>query len=556
MDVVERVIYDDAKFWSEVCLNPEAAYPLTMAAIRAMEPSLAAQYMVFLVKGIQLGHAEYKKLYAYQVQPWFLINHIFCRGKSGSAARAIMAVMSERLDAFKDQGFLTPLAERVDDCFYVNLLRSAEAKDEVVAFCLHWGLDEPSVLPDLVALTKNLAGSREGDVETCEFVHGRKHVALFQLVSCTIGPLATTCVIVELLFSQMKNTQRANETSESTDDELKFIFNVLRDGRQHRRDLLAHTKGGSERHLHTKEQIMMMCTQALALLPRYSLEAMNGIGGRRTFIGALKAADKITAERGAAVKNAKKTARSRANDRTTAEWDDAQAVSTALPLSVQRDQASMLAITQRQRIFAVAMEEKILSQVNNEGTFWSKLKGGVDGVKREVKMLLPLVGSTLAKLVDGTNRDRLANKPVTMVLSRGPFRVLRDSQWIIVPGLRNKELKVHANAQAQHGLLSVVASLRRAFFSRENPWKHGTGAVEGQVTVRGGAIQRGFSCPYCLRDGRKLQHWGCVACFLDERSRKAIGACVLMNTLTRSLLRQKSETAKTAAAREGCEWAE
>ena len=102
-----------------------------------------------------------------------------------------------------------------------------EAKAELVDYCLHWGLDNPEVLSDLVALSKNLADTREGDSSTYEFVHGRAHKALFSHFSFSLAALATTCVIVELLFSQMKNVQLANETSESVDELLMLIFNVL-----------------------------------------------------------------------------------------------------------------------------------------------------------------------------------------------------------------------------------------------------------------------------------------------------------------------------------------
>ena len=64
-----------------------------------------------------------------------------------------------------------------------------------------------------------------------------------------------------------------------------------------------------------------------------------------------------------------------------------------------------------------------------------------------------------------------------------------------------------------------------------------------------------FACPYCLREDKKLQHWGSVACFLDLKDRRALGVCVLMNTHVKSQLRMQSEAAKVAAAREGREWA-
>ena len=157
--------------------------------------------------------------------------------------------------------------------------------------------------------------------------------------------------------------------------------------------------------------------------------------------------------------------------------------------------------------------------------------------------------------------SRLADKAVETVTTRGPYRIFQVGAWVEVSSAapRQKVINVPAKLQSQHGLLSVVNSLRRFFFSRECPWKNGTGAVEGAVTIKGGSIQRGWACPYCLRDDGKggkvrLQHWGCVACFLDAKSRKSIGVLSLMNTLATSTGRRssaKSEAAVTAASREG-----
>ena len=103
--------------------------------------------------------------------------------------------------------------------------------------------------------------------------------------------------------------------------------------------------------------------------------------------------------------------------------------------------------------------------------------------------------------------------------------------------------------QSQHGLISIIRSLCRAFFGRECNWKKCSGAVEGEVPVKGGAIQRGFVCPHCVRDDRNLQHWGSVSCFLTVRERKAF-----MNTFTRTLLRLNSAVAQAASKREGRVW--
>ena len=108
--------------------------------------------------------------------------------------------------------------------------------------------------------------------------------------------------------------------------------------------------------------------------------------------------------------------------------------------------------------------------------------------------------------------------------------------------------------EVKNGLFSVMKSLRSVFFSRESPWKDGGTPVEGEVTILGGAVQRGFACPFCIRNDRKLQHWGCVSCFLDISSRKAIGKFIFMNTFSKSLLRMKSLAVDAAATREGRAW--
>ena len=93
-------------------------------------------------------------------------------------------------------------------------------------------------------------------------------------------------------------------------------------------------------------------------------------------------------------------------------------------------------------------------------------------------------------------------------------------------------------------------SLREGFLGRESPWKPGSGAVEGEVTIKGGRIQRGFACLYCMRNGRKLQHWGSVSCFLTPKEREAVHF-FFMNAHVGRLLRLKSAAIAAAANREG-----
>ena len=313
-----------------------------------------------------------------------------------------------------------------------------------------------------------------------------------------------------------------------------------------------------------------MCEQCLEMLMRYDSEAMKGVSGRRSFIGSLTMADKMTAKRGAGVKEKNMETRARkAAPRSAEEWAARAAAARTEPLPVQRHQATMQATTPSQRIFAVVMEEKIFGQTDKAAVFWTKVTGGVNSFLAEVNMLLPLVGSVVATLkarapagAPATHLERIGNITVKTVTTRGPPLFLRStsdgkSEWapVSVEWGGPKEIQVNAH---QFGPLSVVSSWRRAFFARESPWKAGTGAVEGELPVKGRltkvAIRRGEACPYCIRDGRKLQHWGCVACFLDPESRRALGVLVLMNTHLKSLVRLGSKAAETAEARAGPEW--
>ena len=353
--------------------------------------------MDFLVKGIRIGYEEHHKLYAYQWEPRNLILHLFCCGKSGSAMRVIGATAYEQLPELRSAGFMAPLLARADDVHYLSLLESEDSKKELVSFFLIWGLSCSAVLPALVALSKNLADSRDGDSITYAFVHGRLFPELFVQFSVSLGTEPTSCVIVELCFSQMKNQSQSNQTAASRTEDLKFIFNVLREDKTERRELVANTKSGAHRHNHTKEQLQLQAKQCCELVQeRYSKDAMIDISGRRYFQGTLKATDKITANRASQVKASKKSARANSNQVTQGERDATHAAILASPMAVQVEQAAVRAITKRQRVFAVVMEEQVTGQVNGAAAFWNGMGGGVADFRRESANLMPLVAYVMS----------------------------------------------------------------------------------------------------------------------------------------------------------------
>jgi len=94
-----------------VLADPSTAYPKTVAAIDELGPEEKVQYMCFLWNGVIAGHEDFLKLYCYQEQPKFLVLHLFCCGRSGSAMRAIakfwlasLSVSRTRDSCFRSRG--------------------------------------------------------------------------------------------------------------------------------------------------------------------------------------------------------------------------------------------------------------------------------------------------------------------------------------------------------------------------------------------------------------------------------------------------------------------
>ena len=107
----------------------------------------------------------------------------------------------------------------------------------------------------------------------------------------------------------------------------------------------------------------------------------------------------------------------------------------------------------------------------------------------------------------GGFRSRLALGSQILSFYQGP--------WPMAPGSQ-----IHSFYQ---GPWQITA---RGFFGARESVEAGIGGDrEGEVTIKG--AEGGFSvalpacCLYCMRNGRKLQHWGSVSCFLTPKEREA-----------------------------------
>ena len=158
------------------------------------------------------------------------------------------------------------------------------------------------------------------------------------------------------------------------------------------------------------------------------------------------------------------------------------------------------------------------------------------------------------------NYNRLEDSKVETVVTRRPAHFLQivdgRGRWVPVSSLepwKPRVISVPLVAQRQHGILSVASSLRKAFLGRAKVLKEESGVVVGKIRVKivkpWGPVRNGWLCPHC-----ELEHWGSVACFLNETDRKAFGKLVFMNTHVACLLRLKSSSVEVAKTRAGSAW--
>ena len=232
-----------------------------------------------------------------------------------------------------------------------------------------WSLFDPSVARDLVDLSHNFETERENDDLVRDFVSGHGALNdLFELTCHSIAPHATSCLIEELSFSELKVEQKANQTDLSVDQRMSYMQNIVHYLREDRMDAVSHYKSG-RRHNHSIMQIQLACEQVLGIIiPRYSPERMQDMPSRHSFEGALtrarKASGKMVAESVEA-----KSAQSNRGRITDEEWESKQ---RDLGSQLSRHEARLEkieAITDGERVVAVLMEETVVWQVGRTACF-------------------------------------------------------------------------------------------------------------------------------------------------------------------------------------------
>ena len=565
MDIVDRVYTHDRPRWEKALADPSAVYPRTVKAIGEISNAtlipnpgaVAVEYLGFFEKGVKAGNAEFEKLYAYLEEPEYLHLHLFAPGRSGSAMRAIAQALAPKIGAFAS--FMLPFPGRADDSWFTEKLQSEAAKEELYKNWCNFGLDNPDLVPELQQFALNVEGERDKDRLTRGFARGDSSTVLFEHMSRTVAVVLTTCVIAELCFSQMKHTMNLNETELALDHELKYIFNALLAERQERRNLISDYKSGGSRTLHTQEQIILGCNQALTKASSYSWDKMGETPGRRALSGHLtEHTEEHTAKAVAAKK--KKYAEKRGGGRTEASWAKRDLEAASEKHSIEIDAAKLSLVADPQRRFAVAMEKKFTGQVGRGMAVWTKLAGGLSGLLAEVKLTVPILYPFLSSrpnlLMDNKKwsvpRPAASRRQLQLSSNEGDAWVTLKGdthpgyEWVDMPlltysagsmvggyysspttlGCSSKSGR--APAPNTPGAPSTLRSLLQAFFVGSN----------GTIVTGANELRRGEPCPHCsveLEVNKKKvrvpsEHWGGVACFLDNKDRKVLGRLVFMAT--------------------------
>ena len=175
----------------------------------------AAQYRLLMEEGIGKHRQHFEKLHAHLTSPMGVVLHLFCRGYSGSAARAIFGAISQHFPDLLDPKFeyvpphQPPHRCAARDKAMMDIDKTEAAARELLGYVKLWSLLEPSVQHDFVTLTQNQALERDSDKLVDSFAHGDDTACeeVFDHLSGSMGPCATSDVRVELNFSEKKQVR-------------------------------------------------------------------------------------------------------------------------------------------------------------------------------------------------------------------------------------------------------------------------------------------------------------------------------------------------------------
>jgi hypothetical protein len=315
-DVADQVTHHTDLFWKKALDNPKSVFPKFVKYLEDWKASGDAGgsgihdfYMERLKAGIINAHKEYLKLYRHCHNGKYMILHIFCRGRSGSAMRVIGDLLkTESKMSFFEQANFTPI--QADNEFDINFkVLVGEDKEACLAVVEGLGLFDESLVTDMVKLSQNMCKSKEDEFAKSFNKDGGECKSLFNSLCKSLAPFPTATFIVELVFSVMKAEWNANESLDSLNGKVKYLLNVQVPSRNKRRLLIGVNVGNKadDRHLRTKEQKIVCSTQvADDIVLRYNPSKMKNVKSRGKLHGNRKKKDGEITKRAVTVRKNKK----------------------------------------------------------------------------------------------------------------------------------------------------------------------------------------------------------------------------------------------------------
>ena len=397
LDYAYRLYWKDRVSWEK--LDPDtwfehSAFAKTNAHICKIgdadeEEGMKSSITAAFVKGRKLHDKYYKHL---NEAPCFLLN-MFCARRSGASIRvAADAVWAYRKTMNSDnvsglRHFKKPDTSNPHDRSFLAMVAADPAAGEKLdSLWKLWRLDD--ALADLAVMSKNEAVDEDDELvrvfTTAEpgSPAGCNFPQLYNVVKLSISPWATTCMICELLFSQMKGNAKMGESAESLDQKVMYLINIYGGDREELKELTAHWKKRSAKDDETPEQ-MRKATELLLqrLKDRYDEERMKEVGTHAsTGVVNMRTANKK-----------KVTDRFLANLEHNEDSDEVWAEKLELykltPSKHQISRKAAAAVKPFQRQLAVIMEKPLAGF--KKMIFWNGLK--VPALKATIGLHLPLI---------------------------------------------------------------------------------------------------------------------------------------------------------------------
>ena len=377
LELADKVEHIDKERNERLLADWEQVLPETARAIEAARDShrtqngdeLASQLNSQIQAGAKAMIEEHRKNYAWLFTPKYVPLWMFCRGRSGSATRAVLSKLKDQ-GYFPGAEFQQPDMENEGDKYFVELLRQDGAAIELCQVCELWGLLDTSVEHSLKEMSKNMASTKETDKLVENLVAGQALLPLFDILKVGLVQLSISSLILEQRFSELKQRDNANQSRGKTDVKMRFAANQLSTERKDRKT----EHGGSGSAKSSGVEINMLGSQMLeSSKKKYSPDRMKGMTSRRQFKGALTKKDESEADRAAVETIRARAAQPKRQKTSDGVWGEKQLQFTATPTAHEKSLKEAAELCDAGRVLAVLDERKFPGQTNNATKFYNSL---------------------------------------------------------------------------------------------------------------------------------------------------------------------------------------